>query len=87
MASALQPALNGSAFGTGVLFPLSVLLWGTLKRKFSYSSTDYRFMEKCGHVCPLSGTAEVGKRNVFYRHENRNIDLFSLGFATLLMIT
>lgn len=87
LAPALQSALKVSAFGPEVLLLLSMLLWGTLKKKFSYSSADSRFMEKCGNICPLPGTAEVGKRNVFYRHENRNIDLFCLGFVTLLMIT
>lgn len=85
LAPAFQSALKACAFGTEVLFLLSMPLWGTLKKKFSYSSTDSRFMEKCGNVCPLSGTVEVGKRNVFYRLENRNIDLFCLGFATLLI--
>lgn len=87
LAPAPQPALKLCAFGAEVLFSRSVPLWGTLKKKFSYSSTDSRFMEKCGNICPLSGTVEVGKRNVFYRLENSNIDLFCSGFAALLMIT
>lgn len=68
-------------------FPFLGCYGGALKKKFSYSSTDSRFMEKCGNICPLSGTAEAGERSVLCRHENRNIDLFCSGFATLLMIT
>ena len=43
---ASQLALKFYAFGTEVLFSLSMLLWSTVEEKIPYSSADCRFMEQ-----------------------------------------
>ena len=42
---ASQLAIKFYAFGTEVLFSLSMLLWSTVEEKIPYSSADCRFME------------------------------------------
>lgn len=87
--SASPLALNVYAFGAEVLFSLSMLLWGAVEEEIPYSSTDSRFMASWEHICPCLKLLKRGKKKCCFlrMYENRNIDLFCLGFVTLSMIT